>query len=363
MIMIVILFTSGCFYLKYYLVRVLNYPNGDVVAEVVNALQILILAYIYSNIAKKLTENENCRTDTEFKDSLIVKLFAFNFVNSNAPSLYIAFIKRASGDPCIDDSCMGELAQQLFIVFISQFMIGIVVQSILPRIKIYFRARDEAKGSNLKGRTFSTIENEYMMDEYDRVDSIQDYKYIVLQFGFLTLFVAAVPFAPFLAMIINYLEIRVDGWKLLTEFRRPNPIGCEDIGTWLHIFRIVSVFAVFTNAGLVFYTAAYFDHFPGFIRLAIALVSISVTFILRYLVSKVFFGKRGEIHTQNRRREFIIDKLIKRVADEEHDDKDEGGEGVATQNKQGKKEDVIWVDDRDNDARGGMTATVPKKNM
>ena len=40
--------------------------------------------------------------------------------------------------------------------------------------------------------------------------------------------------------------------------RRPFPSGCEDIGTWQAVFQATSVIAVFTNAGLVFYTAEYF---------------------------------------------------------------------------------------------------------
>ena len=40
--------------------------------------------------------------------------------------------------------------------------------------------------------------------------------------------------------------------------RRPYPKGCEDIGTWQAMFEMTSTFAVFTNAGLVFYTADYF---------------------------------------------------------------------------------------------------------
>ena len=40
------------------------------------------MRFSYTNIAKELTENENCRTDTIFEDSLIGKLFVFNFINS-----------------------------------------------------------------------------------------------------------------------------------------------------------------------------------------------------------------------------------------------------------------------------------------
>ena len=170
-----ILCVAAVFYLKFYLVRVIHYYNGDVIAELVNAVQILVLAAIYSRIgtlraflalpasasqlvvslsssqllsprllctlhnpsyflqppnlslslslslslystlfsissllfsfisrsprffplilslslinyelalAKMLTEHENCRTQTQYEDSLIMKFFVFNFINS-----------------------------------------------------------------------------------------------------------------------------------------------------------------------------------------------------------------------------------------------------------------------------------------
>jgi hypothetical protein len=58
------------------------------------------------------------------------------------------------------------------------------------------------------------------MAVYDKLmGSIDDFNQLCLQFGYLTLFVAALPFAPVLALLSNYLEIRVDGHKLLMSYR------------------------------------------------------------------------------------------------------------------------------------------------
>lgn len=50
MICVDILCVVGVFYLKFYLVHVTQYPHGDVIAEFVNAAQILFLAFVYTNI-------------------------------------------------------------------------------------------------------------------------------------------------------------------------------------------------------------------------------------------------------------------------------------------------------------------------
>jgi hypothetical protein len=63
-------------------------------------------------------------------------------------------------------------------------------------------------------------EREYTLEVYDPVMSaIDDYCEITIQYGYVTLFVAAFPLAPLLAYLSNVVEIRTDGWKLLHAYR------------------------------------------------------------------------------------------------------------------------------------------------
>lgn len=71
----------------------------------------------------------------------------------------------------------------------------------------------------------------------------------VIQFGFVTLFVASFPLAPLLALINNLCEIRVDAWKITTQFRRIVPEKAQDIGAWQPILQGVAILAVATNVG------------------------------------------------------------------------------------------------------------------
>lgn len=54
--------------------------------------------------------------------------------------------------------------------------------------------------------------------------------FAVLQFGFTTIFVAAFPLAPLLALLNNIIEIRLDAYKFVTQWRRPLPARATDIG-------------------------------------------------------------------------------------------------------------------------------------
>jgi hypothetical protein len=109
------------FTLKFYMYVVSDNPDVNAlsgpVASILNAVQIQILNYVYSELAIFLNKRENHRTDTEYEDALISKLFAFQFVNSFASLFYVAFVKDAAGDPCSDGSCMGELGTSLAIIF------------------------------------------------------------------------------------------------------------------------------------------------------------------------------------------------------------------------------------------------------
>lgn len=52
----------------------------------------------------------------------------------------------------------------------------------------------------------------------------------VIQYGFITLFVAAFPLAPLFALLNNVIEIRLDAYKFITTLRRPVALRAQDIG-------------------------------------------------------------------------------------------------------------------------------------
>lgn len=69
----------------------------------------------------------------------------------------------------------------------------------------------------------------------------------VLQFGFITIFVAACPLAPLFALVNNWVEIRLDAQKFVTEYRRPVAERAQDIGIWFPILQFITHMAVLSN--------------------------------------------------------------------------------------------------------------------
>lgn len=71
--------------------------------------------------------------------------------------------------------------------------------------------------------------------------------FTVIQYGFVTLFVAAFPLAPLFALLNNVAEIRLDAYKMVKEARRPLAERVQDIGAWYGILKAVTYAAVVSN--------------------------------------------------------------------------------------------------------------------
>lgn len=85
----------------------------------------------------------------------------------------------------------------------------------------------------------------------------------VIQFGFITLFVASFPLAPLLALMNNILEIRVDSWKLTTQYRRPVAAKAHSIGVWQEILNGMAILSVVTNVSKLTVPNQLFHSFMG----------------------------------------------------------------------------------------------------
>ena len=71
--------------------------------------------------------------------------------------------------------------------------------------------------------------------------------FAVIQYGFITIFVAAFPLAPLFALLNNIIEIRLDAYKFVTQYRRPMAARAQDIGVWYSILLGISRIAILTN--------------------------------------------------------------------------------------------------------------------
>uniref|UniRef100_A0A8D3CP70 Anoctamin n=1 Tax=Scophthalmus maximus TaxID=52904 RepID=A0A8D3CP70_SCOMX len=248
---------------------------------ILNMLVVLVLEEVYGAIAVWLTELELPKTKEEFEERLIFKSFFLKSMNAFAPIFYVAFFKgRFAGRPgdyvyvfgdyrmeeCAPPGCLIELCIQLSMIMLGKQLIqNNVFEVLIPKLKKMYRTIQEQKG---KKRAAEDEENEIEerrpKQQFDKDFTLEpfegvtpEYMEMIIQYGFVSLFVASFPLAPAFALLNNVIEIRLDAAKFVTEIRRPDAVRCKDIGIWYNILCGISKFSVITNAFVISFTSEF----------------------------------------------------------------------------------------------------------
>ncbi|XP_076153319.1 anoctamin-2b [Alosa pseudoharengus] len=247
-------------------------------AVMINLVVILILDEIYGAVAVWLTELEIPKTETNFEERLILKAFLLKFMNAYAPIFYVAFFKgRFAGRPgdyvyvfndyrmeeCAPGGCLIELCIQLSIIMLGKQLIQNNIFEIgIPKLKKLYRTlRDkdrapdasENKGPQSKGPQQWNLD--YDLEPFEGLTP--EYMEMIIQFGFVSLFVASFPLAPLFALLNNVIEIRLDAKKFVAELRRPVAVRAKDIGIWFNILSGMGKFSVIINAFVISFTSDF----------------------------------------------------------------------------------------------------------
>eukprot|EP01031_Cornospumella_fuschlensis_P012781 gene12781-15625_t len=122
-----------------------------------------------------------------------------------------------------------------------------------------------------------------------------------------------------MSFISNYVELRVDAWKLCQQCRRPEPRSAEDIGTWYVILEIISVFCVFVNSALVAFTGSNAVNYPWYNRVWIFFgMSCGILLVKQYIAATIP-DVPEEVEIQLQRNKFFLDKVLYSKPDDDDD--------------------------------------------
>ncbi|XP_077452184.1 anoctamin-3 [Stigmatopora argus] len=248
----------------------------------INFMIIMSLNVVYEKVAYLLTNLEHPRTESEWENSLALKMFLFQFVNLNSSTFYIAFfLGRFAGRPgkynklfnrwrleeCHPSGCLIDLCLQMGVIMFFKQIWNNFMELGYPLLQNWWSRRKMKKGG---GAARPNVETKSQLPQWDKDWNLQpmnahglvdEYLEMVLQFGFTTIFVAAFPLAPLLALLNNIIEIRLDAYKFVTQWRRPMPARATDIGIWHGILEGIGVLAVITNAFVIAITSDYIPRF------------------------------------------------------------------------------------------------------
>ncbi|XP_051804577.1 anoctamin-4-like isoform X1 [Acanthochromis polyacanthus] len=242
-------------------------------AVCINFCIIMLLNVLYEKVALLLTNLEQPRTESEWENSFTLKMFLFQFVNLNSSTFYIAFfLGRFTGRPgaylrlinrwkleeCHPSGCLIDLCMQMGIIMVLKQTWNNFMELGYPLIQNWWTRRRLRRehGQNAKA-SFPQWERDYHLQPMNAYGLFDEYLEMILQFGFTTIFVAAFPLAPLLALLNNIIEIRLDAYKFVTQWRRPLPSQAKDIGIWYGILEGIGILSVITNAFVIAVTSDF----------------------------------------------------------------------------------------------------------
>ncbi|CAO2579570.1 Ano3, partial [Lemmus lemmus] len=175
------------------------------------------------------------------------------------PGKYNKLFERWRLEECHPSGCLIDLCLQMGVIMFLKQIWNNFMELGYPLIQNWWSRHKIKRG--IQDASIPQWENDWNLQPMNIHGLMEEYLEMVLQFGFTTIFVAAFPLAPLLALLNNIIEIRLDAYKFVTQWRRPLPARATDIGIWLGILEGIGILAVITNAFVIAITSDYIPRF------------------------------------------------------------------------------------------------------
>ncbi|XP_034385087.1 anoctamin-9-like isoform X4 [Cyclopterus lumpus] len=250
---------------------------------VLHYLTIQIMTRVNRWVSLKLCDIEKTNSFAATERNFTVKMFTFQFFTLFSSLFYVAFfLGRINGRPgdyvriagwrleeCHPSGCLTDLFIQMAVIMLLKQTLNNIFEFIVPWFRNCLRRKTAKKLQRKCGQCYRKAchNNQgrvepcdicklrdwlynYHLANTDAFSLFNEFLEMVVQFSFTTIFVAAFPLAPLLALINNIFEIRLDAIKMVHLERRLVPRKTNDIGVWTKVLEAIGVLAVIAN-GLV----------------------------------------------------------------------------------------------------------------
>eukprot|EP00055_Hartaetosiga_balthica_P000497 m.136725 g.136725 ORF g.136725 m.136725 type:complete len:948 (+) comp10869_c0_seq1:30-2873(+) len=332
-------------------------------------IAIVSFNFLYNIIAIFLTDWENHERQSDYENSLASKVFMFQFVNNYASLFYVAFAKTSvttrpdrmheifgyTPDSCSEYGCLIEITILLAVIMVGRQAFDNIKEVFVPEIWGFINKKRNKyvvrSGADLSESTPPWVKQSIMAAQ-GKLGLFGEYWELLIQFGFITLFINAFPLGPLFALINNIFERRVDSIKQVRLFRREFPFVASNIGVWQQLLLYISTIAVLTNGFVIAITSNYiprfvyesnhntlagyieerYSYFPpdncyyrGFeedgqktalywqiftARFAFVIVFEHAVFLIKYIVAVIIGDIPGDVIKKMRTEDYIIQRIV-----------------------------------------------------
>ncbi|KAK2753305.1 hypothetical protein FQN55_003434 [Onygenales sp. PD_40] len=288
---------AGCFAIEIFISEVYAGPFKSYltfIPTIILSLCVPTISTILTNTAIRLTDYENYETQDSYDFALTNKIFVLNFITSYLPVLLTAFVYVPFGTvivpyldvfhltvkPFVSEKSAttkttafqinpARLRKQVIYFTVTAQIVNFAMETIVPyaKRKFFLKYQEYTEEQAKKNGSPTTktkpifedapgeadfltrIRHESQLSEYD---VSTDFREMVVQFGYLSLFSVVWPLVPVSFLINNWIELRSDFVKICIECRRPVPFRCDTIGSWVQSIEFLSWFGSITTAALVY---------------------------------------------------------------------------------------------------------------
>ncbi|KAL3277538.1 hypothetical protein HHI36_012882 [Cryptolaemus montrouzieri] len=240
---------------------------------IVDILASCATVLFYEDIARFLTDWENPRSQKEYDNSYLLKSFCFAFANNYTMVIYLAFFKGRfytnpgdekmyqikgayTAEVCSVMGCNTDLAiQVMFILGFKHIFIKCIMKFFMKVFIVFWRKF--ILRQKLGQTTNFQWEDDYILKPFGRYDIMKQYTEIIMRHGFVLFFSSVCPFTPFLALIVNLLEMKLYAFAYTSLYRRPIPRKTQGIEIWYYILQSLTWVGVIVNALLAVKTKEF----------------------------------------------------------------------------------------------------------
>ncbi|KAJ6022726.1 hypothetical protein N7499_008041 [Penicillium canescens] len=263
----------------------------EFVPTILFSLSLPAITSFLTNIATRLTDYENYRTQDQYDLAQTQKTFVMNFITAFLPTILTAYVYVPFGSsivPYLDilrrtgykaalltgqkefEVDTSRFQQEVIYLSMTAQVLSFGEEIILPYVKHilwqkwrnyrdrkagYGRKRSYSKATDLllidppeEAAFMTRLRSEADAEEYNVEEDILE---MWVQFGYLALFGVAWPLVPLGFLLNNWLELRGDFFKLTLECQRPPPIRADSIGPCLLGLDFMAWLGTLSTAAIV----------------------------------------------------------------------------------------------------------------
>lgn len=317
-----------------------------VVAECFNAvlaLAIPVASRGYTQLAYGLNDQENYRTQTNYDNNLVRKLFFFEIFNNYSALAITAFFKQPYFE-CIsgNDNCLADLKHLLIAIVTIRFLLALFGVLGSPFGEKIILGDDGKKMIRDQEATTNPIQPEEFSDDdlalelgevgaqsrerraaFRGLDAgrfeaeialepnegpFDDYAEIVLQMGLVSMFSLGFYVLPLFAMIETLVQIRTDAYKLCAMTRRPDPSPAETVGSWSDLMDTMGTLAVLSNAGIICFTTRSFQAYSFNEKLLIFFVLEQIMLLCKVVAQLCVAKTPLDLYETLKRQQVVVNR-------------------------------------------------------